>query len=893
MARHATRWIVSLAAAACLALSAGAGASSSRPEARTTVALANGWQFKLGDTAGSPNGAASGDGWQSVSVPHTWNRVGYYLDEPANHINRADNVNKTQGIGWYQLSLRAPTLATGKRAWLQFDAASRVAEVWLNGTKLGEHVGGFSRFRFDATEALRPGQANLLVVKVDNTQPTAASRNRANFPLAGDFFVYGGLYRPVRLIVTNQVHIDMLDHGGPGVYATTRSIARGAAELQVQSRLRNDGVMPAGVRLVTQLIDAAGRSVAKSEQRLSLPGGRGVEALQQLRVPRAHLWQGTFDPYLYALRTEVRSTSGQLLDSLEQPFGIREMRLDPKQGFFLNGKPLRLHGVGLHQDWEGKGWALSPEDVTKSVAILREMGANTIRLTHYQHGQPIHDIADRTGLVLWDEIPVVTAWTFGEDPNPTPELMANARQQLQELIKQNFNHPSVAVWGIANEVDFGPGRPDFLGKPPTVVPDPMPMLRELNALAKSVDPNRPTVLANCCEERGLSGVPDVVNAVDASGANRYFGWYYGKPDELGPHLDKLRAKHLGQPLAVTEYGAGADVGIHTDDPLGGPVESGGRVQPEEYQSWVHEQTWKVLKAKPYLWATWLWNGFDFGSTVRHEGDSQDINTKGLVTYDRKIRKDAYYFYKANWSSAPTVHINGRRYADRAYSVTDVRVYSNAPVTTLTVNGRSQGSKRNCPDRVCVWTSVRLSAGNNDIAATGEFAKKSVTDQIAWHLAPETAAGFRIDSGAIVAAASAPHFGSDAFFDGGSPGSTDTPGGRGRAPVLARIAKAANRDLAASYREGDFHYRLPLPSGRYTVVLTFVEPKAAPGARVFDVLANDQPALQKVDIAAIAGGPLTEVRRSFETAVEQDGLDLHFRPVAGKAIVSAIEVVRRP
>src|SRR6185437_9708720 len=217
----------------------------------------------------------------------------------------------------------------------------------------------------------------------------------------------------------------------------------------------------------------------------------------------------------------------------------------------------------------------------------------------------------------------------GEDPNPTPELMANARQQLQELIKQNFNHPSVAVWGIANEVDFGPGRPDFLGKPPTVVPDPMPMLRELNALAKSVDPNRPTVLANCCEERSLSGVPDVVNAVDASGANRYFGWYYGKPDELGPHLDKLRAKHPGQPLAVTEYGAGADVGIHTDDPLGGPVESGGRVQPEEYQSWVHEQTWKVLKAKPYLWATWLWNGFDFGSTVRHEGDSQDINTKGL------------------------------------------------------------------------------------------------------------------------------------------------------------------------------------------------------------------------------------------------------------------------
>lgn len=891
MVSYVARWVLSLAATACLSLSAAANASTAVRSARATIPLTSGWKFKLGEAAGSPSGTTASEGWQSVSVPHTWNRVGYYLNDPASHINRAENVNKAQGVGWYQLTFRSPPRGSNKRAWLQFDAASRTAEVWLNGVKLGDHKGGFSRFRFDATQAIRAGQDNMLVVKVDNTQPTAASGAWATLPLTGDFFIHGGLYRPVSLIVTDQVHLDMLDHGGPGVYAATTSIAGGGAKLQVRTRVRNDAAMPGGVRLVTILLDAAGRVAARSEEPLALQANAGAERDQQLSVTRAHLWQGVADPYLYTLRTEVRSASGQLLDTLEQPFGIRQMRLDPEQGFFLNGKSVRLHGVGLHQDWEGKGWALSPQDVASTVAILREMGANTIRLTHYQHGQPIHDIADRTGIVLWDEISLVTAWTFGENPNPPPALLANALQQLQELIRQNYNHPSVAVWGISNEVDFGPGRPDFLGRPPAAVPDPMPMLRELNALAKSEDPTRPTVLANCCEERGLTGVPDVVNAVDAAGANRYFGWYYGKPEELSAHLDLLRAKHPRQPLAVSEYGAGADFGIHTDDPLGGPIESGGRIQPEEYQSWVHEQTWKVLKSKPYLWSTWLWNGFDFGSTVRREGDTQDINTKGLVSYDRKIRKDAFYFYKANWTSTPTVHVNGRRYADRAYPVTEVRVYSNAPVTTLSVNGRSQGSKRDCPDRVCVWTGVRLATGTNQIAATGRFGKAAVTDQITWRLAGGTGS-FRIDSGSVIAAPGTTGFGSDAFYDGGAPGSTDIAGGRGRAPVLASIRTTGNRDLAASFREGDFHYRLPLAPGRFTVELTFVEPKPAAGTRRFNVLANGQTELSNFDVAGAAGGALIEVRRRFEVSAGAEGLDLHFQPVAGNAIVSAVEVTPR-
>jgi len=887
MVRGVLRWFLGVAATAGLLL-APTAASARGAQPRTVLNLGSGWKFKLGVDAGAPAGVPAAKAWETVSVPHTWNRVGYYLDSSASHVNRADNVNKTQGVGWYQLTFRAPSLRAGQRAWLQFDAASRTAEVWLNGVHIGNHLGGFSRFRFDATQALRPGQENLLVVRVDNSQPSLASPQTANFPLTGDFFVQGGLYRPVSLIVTDAVHVDMLDYGGPGVYASTQSIRQRNADVGVKTRLRNDSASPATVHLVTALLDADGKTVARSDDAVSLSANGSAATDATLRVRNAHLWQGVADPYLYTLRTEVRSASGQLLDALDQPFGVRQMRLDPDRGFFLNGKSLRLHGVGLHQDWEGKGWALSPKDVADTVAIIREMGANTIRLTHYQHGQPIHDIADRTGLVLWDEIPVVTAWTFGDDPKPSPELLANARQQLEELIHQNYNHASVAVWGIANEVDFGPGRPDFLGKPPAVVPDPMPVLRELNAVAKAADPSRPTVVANCCEDRGMPAVPDVVTAVDAGGANRYFGWYYGKPDDLSAHLDALHAKHPNEPLAVSEYGAGADVGIHSDDPLAAPIESGGRIQPEEYQSWLHEQTWKVLKTKRYLWATWLWNGFDFGSTVRREGDTQDINTKGLVTFDRKVRKDAYYFYKANWTSAPTVHINGRRYANRAYPVMEVRVYSNAPSTTLAVNGRSQGSKAQCPDRICVWTGVRLNPGENAIVATGKFAKSVEADRISWRVGGPANA-FRIDSGAVVAAQGAVGFGSDDFYEGGVAASTDTPGGRGRAPVLAKIENADNRDLAATFREGDFHYLLPVPPGRYSVTLTFVEPKVAPGPRRFNVLADGKPLLSNFDVAEAAGGPLVALSRTFEVTVGANGLDLHFQPQEGRAIVSAVEV----
>ncbi|MEH3105765.1 MAG: malectin domain-containing carbohydrate-binding protein [Sphingomonas fennica] len=861
---------------------------------RYTQKLSDGWQFRRGAQidAASPTSA---EGWVSVSVPHSWNRVGYYLSEPAGHLNSAANVDKYQGIGWYRLSFDVPAVRFGDQTWLEFGAASRTAEVWLNGRRLGAHDGGFSTFRLNATDAVKSGARNDLLVKVDNTQPEPGSATADILPLAGDFFVHGGLYRPVTLIRTAALHIDMLDDGGPGVYATTRSIADGRAQLDVRVRLRNDGPRPSSATMTIELRDTSGRPVASVRRSLGLAAGRGTEVTQTVDVSDPHLWNGIADPYLYTLSVAVNDGRGGTQDRVEQSIGIRQMQADPVRGFLLNGRPLRLHGVGYHQDREGKGWAVSAADVEQDFAIMREMGVNTIRLTHYQHGPVIHDLADRYGLILWDEIPLVSKWTMGEATVASDGLRANARQQLRELIRQNANHPSVFSWGIANEVDFGKSVPAFIStRKDAPAPDPFPLLKELRTLADEADPSRPTTLATCCEGRlaETGEVPITATAAALGGANRYFGWYYGAPDDLGPHLDALHSARPTQPLSVTEYGAGGALSIHTDNPLGGSVDARGRDQPEEYESFIHERAWPTLAAKPYLWATWLWNSFDFATTVRREGDAIDINTKGLVSYDRTIRKDAYYFYKANWSDQPAIHITGRRYVDRAYAATDIRVYSNAPRTELMVNGRSAGTLGACPNRICIWPNVRLATGANRVVARGLFPDGTTEDAVDWRLSPEVASAVRIDSGALVAGAVAGKtYGSDTFFEGGKPGDLNAFAGWGPKPPPKIVTGTREAAVVDTYREGRFAYHIPLVDGRYTVSLTFVEPALAAGARRFDVTAGGRTVVNGLDIAATAGGPLKAVQRTFQTTVRGGRLDLAFVPRTGDAIVSAIEITR--
>jgi len=884
-------------AMACVLAPAIGLAQAPAPALRSQTILAQDWRFRQDDklTGAEAPGFDDRD-WRKVSVPHTWNRVGLYLPGPIERTHKAEIINKTQGVGWYRLSFPAQKL-DGRRAYLQFDAASRIAKVWLNGAYLGEHQGGFSRFRLDATDALKSDGPNLLVVRADNSRPAPGSTTVDNLPLTGDFFVHGGLYRPVSLVLTAPTHFDMLDYGSSGVYARTSTLSPQKAQIEVRARLRNDLAKARPVKVTARLYDATGKVVAETAASIALAAKGAGEASLTLALPTPHPWAGTADPYLYRLETDLVGRDGKVLDRVSTPFGVRQMSFGADKGFLLNGKPYRLHGVGYHQDREGKGWALDAADVEDDMAILREMGANTIRLTHYQHGQTIHDLADKYGFVLWDEIPLVSAWTTGGALEPTPALAADAKQQLQELIRQNYNHASVATWGIANEVDFGNSFPAFLtGYKDGKAPDPMPLLRSLNALAHEEDPSRPTALATCCEGRVFAAgvdVPTTAEAADLGGANRYFGWYFGETGDLGPHLDALHAKRPSQPLSVTEYGGGGGVTIHTDDVLGGPIDSRGRAQPEEYESHIHETAWAQLAQRPYLWGTWIWNAFDFGTTIRHEGDADDINTKGLVTYDRKIRKDAWYFYKANWTTSPTVHVNGRRYVDRAYPVTEVRVYSNGASTELTLNGQSLGHRANCPQHVCVWPAVRLQPGENIVTAKARFDGQTVEDRIVWRRPQDANAPIRIDTGALLGAGKITTFGSDAFFSGGRSASANTPADYGRPEVRAAITGTDEIDVAASFRQGRFTYAVPAPAGRYRVVLTFVEPKLGAGERQFDVVANGARALKDLDVAAQSGGPLKALTKAFEVAVTDKGLTLDFLPTRGEAIVSAIEVTPLP
>lgn len=592
---------------------------------------------------------------------------------------------------------------------------------------------------------------------------------------------------------------------------------------------------------------------------------------------------------------EVQDQRGQTTDQIQQAIGIRQMAFDPDRGFLLNGKPYKLRGVGYHQDRDGKGWAISPADTEADVALLREMGANSIRLTHYQHGKPIHDIADRVGMILWDEIPLVSAWTVGESLEASQGLRANARQQLLEMIRQNQNHPSVAIWGIANEVDFGNSLPGFItGRKDGTYADPLPLLEELNALAKATDTSRPTALATCCEGRLFAAdvsVPEVSQVADLGGANRYFGWYFGAADDLGPHLDSLHAKRPEQPLSVTEYGAGAAVSMHTDNVLGGPIDLRGRPQPEEYANYIHETALAQIDSRPYLYASWLWNSFDFATTIRAEGDAQDINTKGLVTYDRSIKKDAFYLYKANWSQQPTVHIVGRRHGLRAYPTTDIKVYSNAASTELLLNGTALGAMTDCPQNTCVWKNVQLAGGRNEVSAQGSFDGKPVMDTIAWQLPEEALQRLAIDTGTILAAPG--HWsptGSDHYFEGGTSRTIDKPADYGKPAQPTPIAGSPARDALATFREGDFSYRIPMPAGRYKVRLWFTLP-AGVNERQFDVLAAGKPVLRKITRGTAGEGA---VAVSHDTTLRSNGtIELQFQSKQDKAMVSLIEISKAP
>ncbi|MFL6697157.1 MAG: glycoside hydrolase family 2 TIM barrel-domain containing protein [Vitreoscilla sp.] len=680
---RAIRGAVLAAAAALLALSA-TSAWAAPLQTRHIERLDERWHFLREESPAASGEDFDDSAWATVTLPHTWNAS----DGEA-------GGDYYRGPGWYRRELQLPPSLGTLERYLQFDGAALVTDVWINGHRAGHHEGGYGAFRLDVSDWLRPGR-NVITVRVDNSPSSRVA------PLGGDFTVFGGLYRGVQLIAVGPAHIDLLDDGGPGVYVTADEVSQGGARLTIQTRLTNSGKLPRALRLRWILRDAQHRVVQRRLTRVDAAPASTRLIEQALSVPRPHLWQGVDDPYLYHLSVEVLD-GGKAVDGLTVPVGIREFSIDPGRGLLLNGHPYAVHGVNLfHSGRPGQGLAVSEAQVDEDFRILSELGVTGLRLVHFQHPQRAYDDADRLGFVLWTEIPLNSAM------DDSDAFRANLTQQLRELVKQNYNHPAVFVWGLGNEIyKSNPASHDLLA--------------QLHRAAKELDPHRLTSYAHCCaaDDDPLARQTDVI------AFNRYYGWYDGEVTDIGPWADRVHAAQPLRAMGVSEYGAGASVLQQQDPPLR-PVPAS-HWHPEQYQALFHEAYWRQLSVRPWLWATFVWVGFDLPSAGRDEGDRRGFNDKGLVTYDRRTRKDAWYWYQANWSRAPMVHLAGRRAAPRSGTRTQVKVYANVDHVTLQIDDTTLGTQP-VTDHVATWQVLELPPGVHRLTATGDG---KVTDSIEW------------------------------------------------------------------------------------------------------------------------------------------------------------------
>ena len=586
-----------------------------------------GWVFSK---AAEAVPAALPTDWEGVNLPHSWNAV-----------DGQDGGNDYyRGTAYYAKTIVKAKLPAADRYYLELQGANSSADVYLDGKKLAHHDGGYSTWRVDLTADLKA--ESLLVVAVDNAP------NETVYPQMADFTFYGGIYRDVSIICVSESHFDLDYFGGPGI-AVTPEIVGKDAKVTVETWVTGK---KEGQTVRVTITSRCGCKTWTAE---------AADGKATLEIKDVHLWHGRKDPYLYTAKAELVE-GGEVIDSVQTRFGCRTFRIDPDNGFILNGEEYPLRGVSRHQDRWGIGNALLPEHHEEDIDLICEVGATTIRLAHYQHAQYFYDLCDERGLVLWAEIPYIS--------KHMPTGRENTISQTKELITQNYNHPSIVVWGLSNEIGIGGSDEDLLENH-----------RILNDMCHEMDKTRLTTIAAvsmCKMDDPYLQIPDVVSY------NHYFGWYGGETSMNGPWFDKFHAMHPQLPIGCSEYGCEA-LNWHTSDPRQGDY-------TEEYQSYYHEELIKQLFSRKYLWATHVWNMFDFGADARAEGGENGQNHKGLVTFDRKYKKDSFYAYKAWLSDDPFVHLTSKRYIDRVEDVTKVTVYSNQPEVELFANGVSLGKK---------------------------------------------------------------------------------------------------------------------------------------------------------------------------------------------------------
>lgn len=677
--------------------------SHSNTAYRPTQTLAANWHFTRGDPAGAESSTFNDADWHHVTVPHTYNVS-----------DGADGGTYYRGPAWYRRTFSAPAKAQNDdRVYLRFGAAALTADVFLNGRPLGSHQGGYAAFAFDITDKLQPGE-NLLAVRVNN------AINPAVPPLSGDFTVYGGIYRPVELFTTSALAITPLDDGSPGVYLTPHLDSAGNATVSARALIRNLGPDTPDTGLLCRILNDKGHEVARGATVLPVPRATTAEATADVFVPQPHRWDGVRDPYLYTAVIEVLRDR-VVTDRITQPLGFRTFTVDGAKGVLLNDKPYDIHGVNKHQGRPLTGYADSPEQRAEDFKLIADLGATGVRLAHYQHSPDEYDWCDKLGLVCWAELPLVNAVTNSD------AFRENAAQQLRELIKQNYNHPSIAVWSVYNE-------PAATGKNGT--PEAWSFVQNLVKEAKDLDETRPVTGAIVGNRKlALNAYPELL------AENHYPGWYHSKATDWPGVLDTLHTRYAGKPIGISEYGAGASINQHEAMTAAStrPTPTG-KWHPEEWQVVVHENAWAAMapndQPDPQIWCKFIWVMFDFSVDSRNEGDHPGINDKGLVTADRQTKKDAFYFYQANWSTQPVLHLTSKRFNPRPPGETLIKLYSNCTDPHLTVNGADLPltSKGHC----IYEATTTLPPGKAQLKATATKDGHPVTDDLTWNIVPGAA-----------------------------------------------------------------------------------------------------------------------------------------------------------
>lgn len=649
---------------------------------RQDILLNNDWNFRFSHQVQKGTEVR-------VDLPHTWNAQDAL----------SGKIDYKRGIGNYEKNLFIRPEWKGKRLFIRFEGVNNIADVFINRRHIGEHRGGYGAFIFEITGKVEYGKENSILVRVNNGEQLDI------MPLVGDFNFYGGIYRDVHLLITDETCISPLDYASPGVRLIQDSVSHRYAKVRAIVDLSNGSSGNQEVELNVRLLDGQ-RVVKEGTKNVNLSGNEVMQQELTFEIDQPHLWNGRQDPFLYQAEVTL-FRNGQMVDRVTQPLGLRFYRIDPDKGFFLNRKHLPLQGVCRHQDRSEVGNALRPQHHEEDVALMLEMGVNAVRLAHYPQATYFYDLMDKNGIIVWAEIPFVGPGGYNDKGFvDLPAFRANGKEQLKELIRQHYNHLSICVWGLFNELTE-------LGD------NPVEYIKELNVLAHQEDTTRPTTSAS-------NQMGDLNFITDAIAWNRYDGWYGGTPADLGKWLDRMHKDHPEICIAISEYGAGASI-YHQQDSLVKTVPTSWW-HPENWQTYYHIENWKTISSRPYVWGSFVWNMFDFGAAHRTEGDRPGINDKGLVTFDRKVRKDAFYFYKANWNrEEPMLYLTGKRNTVRTQHLQTITAFTNLSGAELFVNGKSYGKA--IPDSYAIleWKNVELEPGENEIKVVSTNKKLPLSD----------------------------------------------------------------------------------------------------------------------------------------------------------------------